>query len=225
MILLILMYSITISICAFISAVVLNKYLQSTHNHIENLWLGVAFIIFGFISTFKLIDILTNGYLSFVTHDGAILRVYAYWIILIVAFRLRQLKNKWSYSLNKKVKIFLLLSTVFSLYFLYALDVTSCGVVFTNVYNYISIGIIVATMIVLPAVGYYIFFRLGYFFFLLAHIACIVRYSPIHYVPHILSFVGLISIAINIYFVFYSDKILDRRDQRSKVRRVEDRLD
>lgn len=215
MILLTAMYSTLIVVSGFIAYLVIDKYLQSYYNHVENLWYGLAFIVLAFTHFVDLIEV----YKGESVQNTSILSLYAYWVMLIMAFRLRQIQNNWSYFTNKKIKLIILMLTVFSLYLFHELESTTYQNTFFSIYTYILILLSLAMFIVIPGKGYYIFFKIGYAFLTLSYILCLFRNSVIYYTPHILEFSGFISIGIAIYFIFYSDKLLERRGTQPPRRR------
>lgn len=225
-----IMNFILASLSIFIAVLVSQKYFKSEYNHVENMWFFIAFFLFS-------IQFVINGLsyflpiLNLYVDSIIILQIYGYWIMIIMGFRLRQIHEDWPYKVNKYVRVVVLLATIFSLFIYHLLAVYGLYEIMGIYYRLIFILLSFMAFIVFPRTGYYLFFRMGFGTIGLAHLIelfslCDIGVEDIHNVSFILSFVGFISVGIALYFIFYSDEVLERREnkeRRNKPRRAEDK--
>lgn len=203
------------------------KYFRHNYNHIENMWFGLAFLIFFYRSVMIILHHFYPDSVSIYFLALPILELYAYWIILIMVFRLRQVKSKWSYQLNKYVRATILLFTVISLYYYHTIEMYQFNGATEEYIVFFQLGLSFFSFIIVPYIGYYLFFKIGYGMLFLSHIVELnglcksETCTHLLNISHIIYLIGSISLAIAICFVYCSDSIIEKR--RNPGRRIEDR--
>ncbi|MFW6273160.1 MAG: hypothetical protein ACOC2U_05215 [bacterium] len=214
-----------------ISVLVSQKYFNSEYNHIENMWFSVAFFVFAINHTITGISYFSPSVqINLISFN--ILKLYGYWIFILMGFRLRQIHQNWPYKLNKYIRVVVLIVTIFSLFIYHLFAVYEFYHTMVLYYHAIFVFLSLLAFLLFPTTGYYVFFRLGFGMIGLSHVFSIGNTSiealkPFNYTPNILSFFGFLSVIIALYFIFYSDNILEKRAQkyerRQKSRRREDK--
>lgn len=214
-----------------ISILVSRKYFQSEFNHIENMWFSLAFFIFSihfiFVGLSEWVFLIQTHLISF-----HMLQLYGYWILILMGFRLRQIHEELPYKLNKYIRVIVLMATIFTLFVYHLFTVygfyNEVWVYYHGILTFLSL----LAFILFPITGYYLFFRIGFGMIGFSHIINITTFSfpaleDSKNIAFILSFFGFISIGIALYFIFYSDSILEKRElkyeRRQHSRRAEDK--
>lgn len=226
-------------ISLFIALTVFPKYFNSLYNNIENMWFGIAFFIFTIRSFFFILRVFCP-FVDIYVEALPALNLYAYWIILIMVVRLRQIYRRWSYKVNKYTRFIIVLAMIFNLFIFHVSSIVNCSGMFAFQKYYILFIILTfLSFSLVPQVGYYIFFKWGCFLIFVSHTMTFISYQPLLYsyilknsvvdnpfmiqnISFIFYFLGFVSLAFAIYFIFYSDKMVNQKEKRKASRRIED---